>query len=221
MNDFTLPPVETANEYGLLVIGGELNTHSIIDAYKKGVFPWPFHENFPLFWFSPDPRGVIFTDNFHISKSLNKILRQKKFTITINQQFEPVIRHCQKVPRKGQENTWITESMIQACIQLHHQKHAYSIEVSHEGELVGGLYGINIGHFFSGESMFFLKTDASKVALITLLKIIKKIGCPFLDTQMVTPVTKSIGAHEIPRKHFIEEIKKLISQESVNLQDFF
>ena len=150
------PPVEMASPEGLLALGGELSSYSLLTAYRNGIFPWPLSEENILAWFSPDPRGVLYSDRFHISRSLHKQFRKKKFRVTCNQQFSNVIRGCSEQKRKDQDKTWITEKMIEAYIKLHYSGHAYSIEVTKEEQLVGGMYGVNIGQFFSwGIDVFF------------------------------------------------------------------
>lgn len=203
------PPLETADEHGLLALGGDLEPDSLILAYTQGIFPWPINDEYPLAWFSPDPRGVLYTEELHISKSLKKFLRKNPFQITFNQQFEAVIKNCALQKRLGQESTWITDELMEAYIQFHRQGFAYSVEVlNHEQKLVGGLYGVNINKYFSGESMFHLEDNASKVALIALVSKLREFEIPYLDTQMVTPIIKSMGGREISRNLFLQFLSK-------------
>ena len=215
MIDF--PPLEAATPEGLLALGGDLSVPSLLLAYRRGIFPWPLSPQAPLAWFSPDPRGVLTTHELHISRSLGKVLRQKKYHITTNQRFPEVIEQCRHSVRKNQSDTWITGPMVQAYIDLHRHGHAYSVEATREGKLVGGLYGVTIGRYFSGESMFTTQTDASKVALVTLVEALHSQGVPFLDTQMVTPVTRALGAREIPRSQFVQQLQHLLSAPPLDL----
>ena len=203
------PSTEEADEYGLLAIGGDLEVSSLLLAYSQGIFPWPISDEFPLAWFSPDPRGVLDYQDFHISTSLKKILKSDQFEVRFNTNFKEVIDQCAKVPRKSQQGTWITPQIINAFIQLHKSGHAYSVEVynNQTQQLVGGLYGTCIGNTYSGESMFHLESNASKVALAYLMEKLHAHGINWLDTQMVTPVVESMGGKEIPRKEFIKRIK--------------
>ncbi len=202
------PPLSQADESGLLAIGGDLEIESLVLAYSEGIFPWPIKEEFPLTWFSPDPRGVIPLDNLHIPRSLKKFMSKCPYEIRYNTRFEEVINECSKVPRKNQESTWITSELKQAYINLFHHKLAYSVEAYSNNKLVGGVYGVCIGEIFSGESMFHKETNASKVCLLNLIEKIKPKGIKLLDTQMVTPVIQSLGGVEIPRNVFVKEIKK-------------
>ncbi|MCK6595154.1 MAG: leucyl/phenylalanyl-tRNA--protein transferase [Bacteriovoracaceae bacterium] len=203
------PPLETADEHGLLALGGDLEPDSLILAYTQGIFPWPINDEYPLAWFSPDPRGVLYTEELHISKSLKKFLRKNPFQITFNQQFEAVIKNCALQKRLGQESTWITDELMEAYIQFHRLGFAYSVEVLNQDQkLVGGLYGVNINKYFSGESMFHLEDNASKVALIALVSKLREFEIPYLDTQMVTPIIKSMGGREISRNLFLQFLSK-------------
>ncbi len=199
------PPVEQADDHGLLALGGDLEVDSLLLAYSRGIFPWPINDDYPLAWFSPDPRGVLITEELHISKSLKKILKKSQYDIFFNSQFEAVIKNCALQKRKDQESTWITEEIIEAYIELHKSGFAYSVEVVNQnGKLVGGLYGVNINMYFSGESMFHLESNASKIALVALVSKLAELKVPYLDTQMVTPVVESLGGKTISRKKFLE-----------------
>lgn len=201
------PPVESADEHGLLALGGDLEVTSLLKAYSEGIFPWPISEEYPLAWFSPDPRGILFFDKLHLSKSFRKFLKKNPYEIRFNTQFEAVINHCAQVKRNDHAGTWITPEIINAYIELFRQGYAYSVETFHNDQLVGGVYGVCINRFYSGESMFFLKENASKVALVSLLYSLNQRGIGWLDTQMVTPVVKSLGGQEIPRETYLKMLE--------------
>jgi leucyl/phenylalanyl-tRNA--protein transferase len=201
----SFPPVGKANSDGLLAVGGDLEIPSLILAYSEGIFPWPISSHYPLAWFCPDPRGLLKYKDLNLSKSLKKLLRQKKYTLKFNTQFELVIQSCSNVEnRKGQTGTWITKEIIKAYIDLYYAEHAFSAEIyNREDQLVGGLYGVHINNFVSGESMFFKESNASKVALVMLMEHLNCHGISFLDTQMLTPVIENLGGKEIPRSEFM------------------
>lgn len=202
------PPVELADESGLLAMGGDLEVESLVLAYSQGIFPWPVQENLPITWFSPDPRGVVYLDNVHISKSLKRFMKKNPYEVKFNTNFHEVIRECSKVPRKDQDSTWITNQIIQSYENLFQHRLAYSVEAYEDNQLAGGVYGVSIGEIFSGESMFHKKDNASKVCLLALFEKLQKRNITFLDTQMVTPVVQGLGGKEIPREEFLKVIKK-------------
>ena len=217
MSESIFPPVESANTDGLLAIGGDINFATLKEAYLSGIFPWPIGEQYPLTWFSPDPRGVIFFDDLHIPKSLSKSLKKINWTLTYNQQFDQVIQVCSEIRRKHETGTWINQEVLKGYKDLFRQGHAYSVEVWNEQkELIGGLYGVCFGEIISGESMFHREDNASKFALIALIEKLRSKGIKFLDTQMVTEVVRSLGGKEIPRSDFIQLIQKV---ESKRLRD--
>lgn len=197
------PPVEQANEEGLLAVGGDLSSERLILAYESGIFPW-FNENSLILWWSPDPRMVLYPSNIKISKSMKKVLEGNQFRLTTNTQFEAVIDQCALSPRKDQLGTWITQSMKKAYMKLHDLGIAKSYEVWENAELVGGLYGIDLGHVFCGESMFSKVSNASKFAFIKLAQELGKKQYSLIDCQVYTPHLESLGAEEIPRDKFIE-----------------
>lgn len=203
------PPVHEADEDGLLALGGDLELESLLLAYSQGIFPWPISKKYPLAWFSPDPRGVLFYDKLHISKSLKKFLKKSPYSVRFNENFERVIKMCAEVKRKNQPGTWITKEIIDSYINLYNNGFAYCVEVYDENnELVGGLYGVCINSFYSGESMFHLKDNASKIAILALMQKLKEYDVDWLDTQMVTDVVENMGGINIPREEFLELLDK-------------
>jgi len=208
----SFPPITQADENGLLAIGGDLHVDSLLLAYKRGIFPWPINEDFPLAWFAPNPRGIIDFEDLHVSKSLKKTIRKNEFKIKYNTNFEAVIMNCAMITnRKGQSETWITQDIINAYIEMFRQGYAYSVEVytnDDKEKLVGGVYGVCIDTYFSGESMFYRETDASKVALVYLIEKLASHGVKWLDTQMVTSVVKNLGGKEISREEFMSKLKQ-------------
>ncbi|RTE54507.1 leucyl/phenylalanyl-tRNA--protein transferase [Arenibacter aquaticus] len=200
------PNVEEADKDGLLAVGGDLSPERLMLAYRNGIFPW-FNEDSLILWWSPDPRMVLFPEKVKISSSMQKVLRSGKFRLSWNTQFEKVIDACAVIKRKDQGGTWITPEMKKAYIRLHQQGFAKSVEVW-EGELlVGGLYGIDLGHVFCGESMFSRSSNASKFAFIHLAKTLEEQNYKLIDCQVYTAHLKSLGAEEIPRKDFVEILK--------------
>jgi leucyl/phenylalanyl-tRNA--protein transferase len=200
------PPVCEANPDGILAIGGDLSSERLLLAYKSGIFPW-FEDGEPIFWWSPNPRMVLFLDELVVSKSMRNILNRNIFTVTFNQNFRMVISNCQKIKRNGQNGTWITDDMMDAYCKLNELGIAKSVEVWQNNELVGGLYGIDLGHVFCGESMFSTVSNASKVAFITLANQLKKDNYKVLDCQVYNEHLESLGCREIDRADFIELLK--------------
>lgn len=200
------PPVSEANLDGILAIGGDLSPERLLLAYKSGIFPW-FEEGEPVFWWSPNPRMVLFLDELVVSKSMRNILNRNVFTVTFNQNFREVISNCQKIKRDEQNGTWITNNMMEAYCKLHELGIAKSVEVWQNEELVGGLYGIDLGHIFCGESMFSKVSNASKVAFIALVNQLKKDNYTLLDCQVYNGHLESLGCREIDRTDFMEILK--------------
>ena len=200
------PDVETASPECILAVGGDLSPERLLLAYRSGIFPW-YNEGEPIIWYSPDPRMVLFPNEIKISKSMRQVLRKGIFIITENQNFREVIRQCKQVSRKGQSGTWITDAMEAAYIRLHEMGYAKSVEVWHEGVLVGGLYGVDTGSVFSGESMFSLMSNASKAAFIHLARRTEEQGYHCVDCQVYNEHLASLGAREIPRKEFIKFLR--------------
>lgn len=197
-------PTEATSD-GLLAVGGDLSVERLLLAYNSGIFPW-YEKGQPILWWSPDPRMVLFPDNFKVSKSLRKKIKSEKFKATFNKAFSEVIKNCSTIKRNGQRGTWITNEMQEAYIDLHKKGHASSVEVWLEKELVGGLYGIDLGHkkVFCGESMFSKESEASKVGFYTLISELKKKEYRLIDCQMYTAHLESLGAEEISRADFLQ-----------------
>lgn len=200
------PPVEQADDDGLLALGGELEPEWLLDAYSHGIFPWPFGDDSnPMAWWSPDPRGILELDGLHISRRLRRTLRQGRFEVTCDRAFREVMAACAVGPgRLG--GTWITPRMLAAYTELHRLGFAHSVEVWHEGALVGGVYGVSIRGLFAAESKFYRQRDASKVALAYLVEHLKRRGYTLLDLQMVTSHTQRLGAIEISREEYFERL---------------
>ena len=201
-SEHIFPSASTANNDGVVAIGGDLNPKRILKAYKQGIFPW-FESDDYLVWWSPDPRMVLFPEKLKISKSTKKILKDDCFKVTFNQSFNEVVDCCAKVKRFGQNGTWITDGLKKAYNLLHKEGHAFSVEVWKDFELVGGLYGIDLGDIFCGESMFSKENNASKIGFIHLIKELNKNGYKLIDCQVPSAHLKSLGAEEISRKQFL------------------
>jgi leucyl/phenylalanyl-tRNA--protein transferase len=200
------PPVDQANRDGILAIGGDLSPERLQLAYKSGIFPW-FEDGEPIMWWSPNPRMVLFLDELIVSKSMRNILNRNSFKVTFNQNFRDVISNCQNIERDGQNGTWITNDMIEAYCKMHELGKAKSVEVWQDEVLVGGLYGIDLGHIFCGESMFSKVSNASKVAFITLVHQLKVENYKLLDCQVYNPHLESLGCREIERVDFMKILK--------------
>ena len=201
------PNVNQANRDGILAIGGDLSPERLQLAYKSGIFPW-FEVGDPILWWSPNPRMVLFLEELKITKSMRNILKKGEFSVTFNQNFRDVISYCQKVKRDGQNGTWITNDMIEAYCKLHDLSIAKSVEVWQDDILVGGLYGVDLGHIFCGESMFSLVSNASKVAFIALVNHLKNENYKLLDCQVYNPHLESLGCREIPREEFMRILQQ-------------
>jgi leucyl/phenylalanyl-tRNA--protein transferase len=199
------PAPDYADPSGLLAVGGDLSSYRLLEAYRLGIFPW-YSDDQPILWWSPDPRFLLQLEDFHISRSLRKTLRQGIFRVTIDRAFDEVIAACAAVPRTGQNGTWITSEMQEAYINLHGLGYAHSVETWFEEKLAGGIYGVSLGKAFFGESMFHRKTNASKVALATLVEKLKSWNFHFLDAQMTTEHMMSLGAREVSRRIFLKQL---------------
>lgn len=201
--DIIFPQVHLADDDGLLAIGGDLSSERLILAYKNGIFPL-FSLGEPILWWSPNPRFVLFPEKLKVSKSMKQVLRKSDFEITINQDFERVINACAKTKRNGEHGTWITKAMIDAYINLHHLGFATSVEVWLHNQLVGGLYGVDLGNgVFCGESMFSTMSNASKVGFI---KFIQNTNYKLIDCQVYTEHLESLGAEQIERGEFMKNL---------------
>lgn len=220
LRNHTFPPVTQAlrSPNGLLAAGGDLSPARLLEAYRHGIFPW-FSAGEPILWWSPDPRMVLFPNEFRISHSLRKTLFKKGFEMRIDSAFEQVMRSC-AAPREGANGTWIHEEMIAAYCELHRQGYAHSVETWMDGKLAGGLYGMSVGRMFYGESMFSFKTDASKIALAHLSAQLERWNFGMIDCQMNTPHLASLGAREIPRSEFIARLQELINYAPVTAWQF-
>ena len=205
------PNPRLASDEGLLAYGGDLSSQRLIEAYKKGIFPW-FSKGDPILWWSPNPRLLLLPHKFKVRKSFRRVLRSGKFSVSFDERFSDVIKYCALVPREGQNSTWIVDEMIEAYIRLHKEGFAHSVEVYKEGELVGGLYGVSYGKAFFGESMFSLVPDASKVAFKALSDVLGRRGYDFIDCQMKTDHMVGLGAEVIERDLFLDALEEAIKK---------
>lgn len=205
------PPVARAlkDPNGLLAAGGDLSQERLLEAYRHGIFPW-FSRGEPILWWSPDPRMVLHTGELKVPRSLSKNLRNKGYRVTIDTAFDEVLRGCAG-PRRGASGTWLGAGMQKAYLALHRAGHAHSFETWLGDDLVGGLYGVALGRMFYGESMFSMATDASKVALVTLVQQLAVRGFPLIDCQVKTPLLASLGGREIPRAAFLRSLAALVN----------
>lgn len=213
-DELSFPDASCAPKNLPLAIGADLNPKRLILAYKSGIFPW-YEKNSPILWWSPDPRFVLFINEMHISHSLSKVIKKNLFQIFVDHDFEKVIKLCAKVKRKNQQDTWITDEMIEAYINLYKLGYAHSIEAYLDGNLVGGLYGVCIGSIFFGESMFHIKENASKVAFAKFLYALKeKTSIDLIDCQVYTDYLASFGARLIPRDLYLKLLKERIDKDN-------
>jgi leucyl/phenylalanyl-tRNA---protein transferase len=206
-DEIVFPPVNLADEDGLLAIGGDLSTERLLLAYRSGIFPW-YNPGETIQWWSPDPRFVLYLHKLKISKSMQQLLRKNAFTYSFNTAFTQVIANCKTISRRGELGTWIGTEIIEAYTKLHHLGVAISAEVWNNDKLVGGLYGVRMGNLFFGESMFSKQSNASKFAFIKLVQQLQAEGVVLIDCQVYTPHLESLGARMIDRKLFCEFLKK-------------
>lgn len=204
--EIVFPPVEMADEDGLLAMGGDLSTERLLEAYRNGIFPW-YNEGEPIFWWSPDPRCVLFPDELKISKSMHTVLQNGRFRFVFNKNFKQVMENCKAITRKDQDGTWIQPAIIEAYTTLHQMGYAICAEAWKDGELVGGAYGIKLGNIFFGESMFSKESNASKFAFIHLVHHLQQQQVVLIDCQIYTEHLASLGARMITRKEFISNLK--------------
>ncbi len=209
--DSAFPPIEAALDEpnGLLAAGGDLSPGRILAAYRRGIFPW-FGAGQPILWWSPNPRMVLYVAEFHISRSLRKRVRRREFEIRVDTAFQDVVEHCALTRRRGQLGTWITPAIMDAYRELHEEGYGHSVEAWRNGELVGGLYGLALDRMFFGESMFAHEDDASKVALVGLVEVLRRLGMPLIDCQQETSHLATFGARPIPRGEFAAQLNELI-----------
>jgi leucyl/phenylalanyl-tRNA--protein transferase len=204
--DYIFPDPRYAMKEGLLAYGGDLNPDRVLTAYRRGIFPW-YNEGAPILWWSPDPRLLLYPEDFKIRRSLRKKLRQKRFTVKLDHDFEQVMHHCASVPRHGQHGTWILPEVVACYTRLHARGFAHSVEVyDEEGKLFGGLYGVSVGAAFFGESMFSLQPDGSKIALAYLVALAKAWDFAFIDCQIPSEHLIGLGAVKVSRDRFLDEL---------------
>lgn len=209
------PDPNLADDEGLIAMGGELSPEFLLSAYLQGIFPW-FCEDEPILWWSPNPRMVLLPGDFKFRKSLQQVINKGTFELRVDSAFREVITSCSKIKRSHEDETWITKDIIEAYVKLHELGYAHSFESYFEGKLAGGLYGLSFGNCFFGESMFFTKTDASKVAFYHLVQFALKHQFTFIDAQQPTNHLASLGAKPIPRKDFLEMLQTASQKESLH-----
>lgn len=211
------PPAFLAEEDGLVAVGGDLSPTRLLTAYSCGIFPWYIERGMP-FWFSPDPRMLLYVNELRVSKSLQTFMRKRLFRVSFNEAFEAVIRQCATVPRQVGNSTWIDEAFLTGYTALHRMGYAHSVEVWQGDELVGGLYGVGMGRYFCGESMFSKTSNASKVALVALVERLRTLNVPFVDCQVHSPHLESMGGEEVPRQLFLEALVEVVGKEPGKLE---
>ncbi|WHZ28063.1 MAG: Leucyl/phenylalanyl-tRNA--protein transferase [Nitrospira sp.] len=210
-HDLRFPPVDQASREGLLAVGGDLSPERLLEAYRQGIFPW-YNDDQPILWWSPDPRAVLFPDKLHVSRSLKRSLRSHVFTVTLDTSFRNIMEQCAGPrPQYPEGGTWITGEMLDAYTRLHELGYAHSVETWQNGCLVGGLYGVAIGRAFFAESMFTRVDDASKVALVRLVKQLEAWNFRLIDCQQFSPHVSRFGAEEIPRVDFIKHLHQALT----------
>ena len=211
---FIFPSLRDATDEGIVAAGGNLSPGMLLSAYRSGIFPW-YSEGQPILWWSPDPRFVLFPDEIHISTSLKKVLKKNTFDFSFDTEFERVITECSDKPRPGQDGTWITHDMIDGYVELHSLGYAHSLEIWRGGRLVGGLYGVSIGPFFFGESMFSHESNASKAGLVKLAQGLTGRGFICIDCQVFTEHLAAMGAKNVPREIFLTILAKDIHEKTI------
>jgi leucyl/phenylalanyl-tRNA--protein transferase len=201
------PDPRGASEEGIVALGGHLSTENLLRAYRLGIFPWPI-DGLPLPWFCPPERAILEFKDLHVSRSLRYARNRTAFRFTINRDFPAVIAACASTPRPEQEGTWITPQIVRAYCELNRLGHAHSVEVWEEARLVGGIYGVEVDGAFGGESMFYLRPNASKLALLFLIEKLGASGLDWMDVQMMTPHMEALGARLVPREEFLEKLEQ-------------
>ena len=204
------PYPSEADQHGLLAHGGDVSPERLVSAYARGIFPW--YDEDPILWFSPDPRMVLKPADLYVNRTLAKNLRRGRYEVRVDTAFEDVIRRCSEVPRPDQDGTWITDELLAGFVRLHELGFAHSFESWQDGQLVGGVYGMSLGAAFFAESMFATQSDASKVAFVSLVRQIEGWGFRFLDCQVHTPHTEALGASEWPREEFLEALEQALAE---------
>jgi len=212
--EVTFPPPQLSSPDGLLAIGGDLSRERLLRAYKKGIFPW-FSEGEPIMWWSPNPRFILYPEEIRISRSLKKTIKKGIFQVTMDQAFERVIIGCAGVLRQSQTGTWIVKDMIDAYCKLHASGFAHSVEAWKDGNLVGGLYGVSLGRCFFGESMFAVKSNASKVAFVKLVEFLRRHAFSMIDCQITTDHLARFGAKEVPQHHFMNQLERALREPTI------
>ena len=213
-SDLTFPPAHLAIQEGLLAVGGDLSVARLIRAYRQGIFPW-YAEDDPILWWSPDPRLVLHPPELHITRSLGRLLKKNRFSFTLDEAFEEVVRGCAAVRGENHPGTWIVPEMITAYTRLHAAGLAHSVEAWSKGQLAGGLYGVSLGRTFFGESMFTRISNASKAALVVLVENLRRQGFDLIDCQVTTPHLMQFGAREIPRMRFLKALRRSLDHRTL------
>lgn len=209
---FLFPPVESSSREGIVCAGGNLSPGVILSAYRQGIFPWYSDED-PLLWWSPDPRFVVLPETLHVPSRAKRLLKHHGFYLSLDRDFPAVIRACASTERPGQGGTWIIEDMIDAYTRLHRLGYAHSVEVTREGQLVGGLYGVSLGNAFFGESMFSAESGASKVGFLSLALMLFEQGFTLIDSQVHTDYLASMGGVALPRKEYLKRLARALEAE--------
>jgi len=199
------PDPRDATPEGIVAFGGRPDPELLVEAYSNGIFPWPV-EGYPLLWFSPPERAILVFDELHVARSLARARQRTRLSFTIDRAFSRVIESCAAVTRAHETGTWITPAMVRGYTELHRRRHAHSAEVWEGAELVGGLYGVDAGGAFAGESMFYLRPNASKLALLFLIEHLRARGLDWLDVQVMTPHMRALGARLVSREEFLERL---------------
>ena len=211
MASVIFPDPREATPEGIVAVGGRPEPRLLVEAYRRGIFPWPV-EGYPLLWFSPPERAVLEFERLHLPRSLARERRRTRLTFTVDRAFERVIRACAAVPRAHEDGTWITPAMIKGYTEMHRLGRAHSVKAWEGDELVGGVYGVDAGGAFAGESMFRLRPNASKLALVFLIEHLRARGLDWLDVQVLTPHVAALGARLIPRAEFLDKLERALAR---------